>query len=85
MSKVFLLNDGGFGDMESTVFPVEVEGVLIEEDCFVKGHELRRIGGKFFVSNFPYCFNGEEYVIVDGEESSGQFDNLITGTGPSDW
>lgn len=68
MSKVFLLNDGGFGDMESAVFPVEVEGVLMDGDCFVKGHELRRIGGKLFDSNFPYCFNEDEFTVIDGEE-----------------
>lgn len=85
MSKVLLLNDGGYGDMESTVFPVEVDGILINEDCFVKGSELRRVGGEFFDYNFSYCFNGDEFTTIDDGESSGQFDSLITGTGPGDW
>lgn len=44
--KIKLLNDGGYGDMENVVFPVEVEATDWGGLGFdVSGAEIIRIGG----------------------------------------
>lgn len=61
MTKITLLNDGGYRDMEGVSFPVEVEATLSEigHMYYVTYSELLRIGAN---KNSYYCsYNSDKW------------------------
>ncbi|MGL5396548.1 MAG: hypothetical protein ACRDBQ_14970 [Shewanella sp.] len=69
--KVRLLNDGGYGDMEQVIFPVEVEACRFDAGkldlYFVKGEKLIAIGASTSCDD-PYVPD-EEYAFSSKGES----------------
>jgi hypothetical protein len=85
MTKIRLLNDGGYGDMDDVKFPVEVEAKGYLSNFTVSSDELYRVGaarGKFDITRDEPMPNkwifmlGSECEVIEMTDQSQNYKSL---------